>query len=544
MLRKRLIPLTGMALIVMLGLMIVPAQGATNTLPLTPEFWFQTSTFNAYSKDYTLQDYLIGSDGIIDMSFIAGLTAVKTHASVNFANGATVLESDSYFDDNIISPTFMNNTFNAGVASSATVVNEFATASKTTIGTASAKTSGAGGNAYWKFQAAWDANGDGDYADPTDKSHYPLIDSSAVFFYNARYHINASDATAYAELAFVFATTGSDYTIRVRFHETSGDAAWTDLDSTGENAATLNYYDTNYTSICGFLPVAEILDADAGDSPDLSGLKEGKITVYGGADKLHTVSAYNMAVLTQKPAFSDRDDEDKDFDIDAAAIFSSFIWDDTDFLATKVTEAATDSFDNTMPLAFDLETGFIPLVKFRKLQITGEFSCPPTYHKYVESVLVGSSYKTKLLMEFTTTGLNAFTGTASDYFSWTNVQFNVTLNDKDLPGTYQTFEDQLISFKVDGLEKEPTFDDAWDVTKDNVEVSFDLSDPSTTTGSKQEVIMLFMTKSYYSGEGGAGQPSTDNTFLMVVTVVVVVIVFGGVVIFVAKRKKDTGSIFG
>ncbi len=533
-------------LLILCGLIFAPVQGATNELPLTPEFWFQTSTLNAYSEDYSLQDYLIGSDGKIDMSFIAGLTAEKDYASVNFANGATIVESDPYFDDNIISTTFLNNTFNAGVYDAAKVQSietEFSTASKSTIGTGAAKTNDTSGNVYWLSDYYWDSNNDGDYADPTDKSHYPLIDTSATFFFSGRYHINASDATAYGEIAFTFATTGSDYTIRVRYWQKAGTTGWTDLDSTGENAATLNYYDANYTSISGFLPVNEIIDGDAGDSPDLQGLKSGKITVFGGADKLHTISVYNMAVLTQKPALSDRSDEDKDFDIDATAVFSTFIWDDTDFLATKVTEGATESYDNTMPLSFDLETGFTPLVKFRKLQITGEFSCPPTTFTK-GSVVSGSYYKTYLDMKFLTTGLNDFVGTATDYFSWTNVQFNVTLNDEDLPGTYQTFEDQLVVFKAAGLDQKSVFDDAWDVTSDDTEVSYDFPDPSTTTGAEQTCYMEFYTrKATPSGTGGAGVTTTDDTLILIVIVIVVVIALGGSSLFLLKRKKDKGSFF-
>ena len=66
-------------------------------------------------------------------------------------------------------------------------------------------------------------------------------------------------------------------------------------------------------------------------------------------------------------------------------------------------------------------------------------------------------------MEFTTTGLNAFIGTASNYFSWTNVQFNVTLND-DLLCDVQKSDYDIFIASAGCLQGGPSryFFDEWD----------------------------------------------------------------------------------
>lgn len=519
---------------------ILGVIGATNTLPLTPEFSFGGVTANFYSVDYDLNHPLISSNKRLDMGYIDGITAEKDFAYINLASGYTVLESDSYFTQ-IQSNTFINTTWDSSATAGATVksVTDLSSGSKSTIASANAITNATGGTGYWSNNLWYDY--DDDNVVDSNEKWYTQIDHQAILFVNYKSWHNASDATAYWQIAFIFETTGSDYSIIVKHAYTSGDSGWSDLDSSAENQATLTYYDANGTTIATILPVDEILDADLGDDPDLKGLKSTKITFFGGADKQHNIEIYNMAVFTQKPAFSDRLDDDIDWDIDASAIFSTFVWDDTDFLVTKVTEGTTESYDNTIDLKASVEDGATPLVKFRKLQLGGVFSMPPTTYSMSSSAISGG-YKTTMDMWFKTTGLYTYFSdtTTSNYFSWSTCQFNVTLGDDVLIGSYTGFENQIVSFYVDGVDKTTAFDDVWDVSSDDTEVQYDISDPNTSTGSQQQVKLIFNSRSSYSGSGGAGVTTSDNTLLLVF-IVGAVLLIAGIVVYKATRKKKKGK---
>jgi len=261
------------------------------------------------------------------------------------------------------------------------------------------------------------------------------------------------------------------------------------------------------------------------------------VKVFGGADKQHNIELYNAAVFTKIPALGDRGDDDGDYDIDAL-IFGTWMWDDNEYIATKCT--ATDTYDNTMPLRTVVDDGYETLVQFRKLQIAGIFSLEPTTYT-TTSTASGDYWNTRHDMWFVTTGLAGyFTGvTTSNYVSWTDVYFNVTVDDAYLPGTYQDFEDKLVLFEVDGIEKTENWRSTWDVTADGTEIHYDLTNPDADTGSQQEVDLVFKTIEDESGEGGVDVEAeeADNTILFIVFIGAGVLLVGFVIYRGTRKKK-------
>ncbi len=536
---KKLI-FTTSVMLTLLFMVFIPALAATDDeeIALNPELSFSATTVNFYNSQYDLNYYLIGSDHkTLDMGFIDGFTATKTDAYVNLADGYTVLESDDYFTQ-LQSSTLINNTWNAGTLSSAATVegidNELVSASKSTIASAQIQTNDTGGYVTWDQNLWYDYDSD----DVTDSGeyYYDQIDYQVVLYSNFKYYQNATDATGYAQLTWVFETTGSDYSINVNLKEATGAIAWSDVDASGENAATITYGECNGTSIATFLPVDEVLAIDLGDDPDIKGLKSVTAKLFGGADITHNLEIYNAAVFTKKPALGDRDDDDGDYDIDAT-IFGTWMWDDNEFIATKCT--ATDTYDNTMPLLAPVANDYETLVQFRKLQIAGIFSLEPTTYT-TTSTASGDYYDTRHDMWFVTTGLSDyFTGvTTSNYVTWTDVYFNVTVDDAYLPGTYKDFENKLVLFEVDGIDKTANWRSTWDVTADGTEIHWDMTNPDADTGSQQEIDLIFKTIEDESGIGGVDvEPEeADNTVMFIVMICGGVLLLG-FVIFRATRKK-------
>lgn len=537
---KKLIFVTSVVL-TLLFMGFMPALATTDVeIALNPELSFSGTTVNFFNSQYDLNHYLIGSDHkTLDMGFIEGFTAVKTDGYVNLADGYTVLESDDIFTQ-LQSPTLINNTWNAGTISDNALVeaidNELVSASKSTIAAAQIRTNDTAGYVTWD-QNLWYDYDDDDVVD-SGEMRYEQVDYSVVLYSNFKYWQNATDTTGYAQLTWVFETTGSDYSIEIILKEATGAIAWSNIDASGENKATITYGGCNGTSIAIFLPVDEVLAIDAGDDPDLIGLKSVTAKLYGGADKQHNLEIYNAAVFTKIPALGDREDDDGDYDIDGV-IFGTWMWDDNEFIATKCT--ATDTYDNTMPLRSPVIDGYETLVQFRKLQIGGIFSLEPTTYT-TTSDPSGNYFDTRHDMWFVTTGLgNYFTGvTTSNYVSWTDVYFNVTLDDAYLPGIYQNFEDQLILFEVDGHDKTENWRTDWDVTSDGTEIYFDMTNPNADTGSQQEVDLMFKTLADEEGEGGVDDVTpeeADNTVLFVVIICLGVLIVGFVIYRGTRKDK-------
>lgn len=536
---KKLILATSVLLVLMMVPFITTLAAEDEGIALNPELSFMVSTTNFYNSEYDLNHYLIGSDHkTLDMGFIDGITATKTDAYVNLADGYTVVESDDYFTQ-LQSSTLINNTWNAGTVSSAATVyevtSELVSASKSTIATGSATTNDTGGYVTWDQNLWYDY--DDDDVEDTGEMYYDQVDYQVVLYSNFKYYQNATDATGYGAIQWVFETTGSDYTIEVILQEATGAIAWSNVDASGENKATITYGECNGTSIATFLPVDEVLAIDLGDDPDIKGLKSVTAKVFGGADKLHTIEIYNAAVFTKKPALGDRGDDDGDYDIDAL-IFGTWMWDDNEFLATKCT--ATDTYTNELPLRNPVADEYTTLVQFRKLRITGTYSLDPTTYA-TTSTESGSNFETRHDMWFVTTGLaDYFTGvTTSNYFSFTDVYFNVTVDDAYLPGSYQDFEDKLILFEVDGIDKTENWRSDWDVTADGTEIYFDMTNPDADTGSQQEVDLVFLTLEDESGTGGVDVTAeeADNTILFIVLICAGTIIVGYVIYRATRKKK-------
>ena len=55
------------------------------------------------------------------------------------------------------------------------------------------------------------------------------------------------------------------------------------------------------------------------------------------------------------------------------------------------------------------------------------------------------------------------------------------------------YENNLYDFSWDGIDETENFRASWTTSTDDSEVQYDCTDPSTTTGSRQDVIMKYFT---------------------------------------------------
>jgi len=127
--------------------------------------------------------------------------------------------------------------------------------------------------------------------------------------------------------------------------------------------------------------------------------------------------------------------------------------------------------------------------------------------------------------------------TLSNVLTVSNWQFNCTMDDTILYDTTD-YENNLISFVLNNLDKKNTFKSAWEAATDDVEVQYDNADPSTTTGAYAEILMSYYTKIDY-GAGVVVTPSgevsqADNTTLIIV---IVVVAMAAVAIWYVKVRK-------
>lgn len=554
--RKYIGVLPLLVLILVLGMAVMPVQATNSATPLKAKHTFTGATLTAFDSDYHAKDFLIVSGNQIDLDkVVEGLVIPDDDVSVDLSE--TSLISDSAIDsDSDFSPTFINNTFNVGVESTAAhshVDAELSGSYADTRMDANVRfNTSAAQTVTWTSYLATDENGDGDYEDSADRHYRTSIGGSGqILYWNAMADWNVTDVDNYLKITWSFKTTGAnDYDVEIIQYTGSGDSAWSNVDSAGENKITLSLYDTDAEAIALMAGVNELLQIDLGDNPVISGLNELIVEVgTNNANAEVDVRINNFCVFTDFPAITDKTDNDDDWDIDGATGgLMSGVWDDNDFLVTAITEGGTESYDSTVPLRNKIETSPYAMLQDAKIiTFTGNFYYMPQDWS-ASSVSKEGYYETTSLWTFDTTILDDLQ-TPADVFSWTDTYYNMTLSESILFSDYDDFEDDLIAFELEGSDKVEDLRTLWDAAnEDDYKVAYDGTNPDSSTGSSYDFSITFNTDIAYDEEGGiAVTPSADNTLLIIGIGIVAIIGLAGLYAFVQwrqdkpkKRRKKRG----
>jgi len=532
--------------ILLFGMIVMPVQATGTTTPLKVKHTYTGATLTMFDSDYDSKDFTIVSGSQLDLDkVLEGMVLPDDDVSVNLAE--TSIMSDSAIDNEAdFSPTFINNTYNIGVESSAAdshVDSELSGAYADTRMDATVRfNTSAAQTVSWTSVMATDENGDGDYEDSADRHYRSSIGSSGqVIYWNAMADWNVSDADNYMKLTWSFKTTGAnDYDVEIIHYTGTGDSAWSNIDSSGENKITLSLYDTDAEAIALFAKISELLQMDLGDNPVLSGLNE--IIVEVGTNNAAAevdVRINNFCVLSDYPAITDGTDNDDDWDLDGTAGgLMDGLWDDNDFLCTAITEGANEAYDSTVALRGAIEVSPYAMLQDAKIiQFTGNVYVFPTEWS-VDSDSADTGFSTVELFTFDSTQLDDFSSIGS-VFTWTDTYYNMTLTESVLVSGYEDFEDDLLAFEMEGTDKVEDLRTLWDAADDdNYKVAYDGTNPDSTTGSSYDFSLTYNSDTDLTSSGGvavAAAPA-DNTLLFVGIAAVVLLVGAYIVIRVRQDK--------
>jgi hypothetical protein len=533
-------------LVLVIGLGVMPVQATNNATPLKAKHTFTGATLTAFDSDYHAKDFLIVSGNQIDLDkVVEGLVIPDDDVSVDLSE--TSLISDSAIDsDSDFSPTFINNTFNVGVESSApdSLIDAELSGSyadtqmnaEVTFNTSGVET------VTWSSVLATDENGDGDYEDSADRGYRTSIGGSGqILYWNAMADWNVSDADNYMKLTWSFKTTGSsDYDFEIIHYTGSGVSGWSNVDSSGENKITLSLYDTDEEHIALMAGINELLQMDLGDNPVISGLNELIVEVgTNNAGAEVDVRINNFCVFSDYPAITDKTDNDDDWDLDAGGVdIMTGLWDDNDFLVTQITGGATEAYDSTVPLRNKIETSPYAMLQDAKIItfVGNMYYLPSEWSVSSSSATVG--YTTTELWTFDTTIMDDLQ-TPSDVLSWTDTYYNMTLSESILVSDYEDFEDDLTAFEFEGTDKVEDLRTLWDsANEDDYKVAYDGTNPDSSTGSSYDFSITYQTDLAYSEEGGvAVTPAGDNTLLIIGIGIVAIVGLAGLYAFVQWRQQ-------
>lgn len=528
----------------MLGLVVMPVQATGTTTPLKVKHTYTGVTATFFDSDYNSRDYAIVSGNQLDLDkFLDGMVLPDDDLSVNLAE--TSLMSDSAIDNSAdFSPTFINSTFNTGVESNATattVDSELSGSYSDTRMDATVRFDWAElETVSWTSVLATDENGDGDYEDSADRGYRTSIGKSGqILYWNAMADWNTTDVDQYMKLTWSFKTTGAnDYDVEIIHYTTTGDSAWSNIDSAGENKITLSLYDTDAEAIALFAGIDELQQMDLGDNPVISGLNELIVEVgTNDEDAQVDVRINNFAVLSDYPAITDKSDNDDDFDLDGATGgLMDGVHDDNDFLCTVITEGANEAYDSTVVLKNAIETSPYAMLQDAKIiQFTGNLYVMPTDWA-VASAKEGSYYETTETFTFDSTDLDDFQ-TIANVFTWTDTYYNMTLSEAILVSGYEDFEDDLISFEMEGTDKVEDLRSLWDAADDdNYKVAYDGTNPDSTTGSSYDFELVYNSDADLSGSGGIGVTPTTDISGIIIILILAVAVLGGAFLFIRSRQ--------
>lgn len=506
-------------------------MGASAT-PISSEYSLAISYFSPYSEDFKLDDVLI-QDNIVDLMFLKlekDSTKLDLASSVFESNFQTITGNSEY------SETVTNTTYNAGVSDGMTINTEATANSAETLVTfkGTSNATAVAQYAYARSMMAWDSNDDGDYIDSGDKAYLPH-DENVKYLINFQMDTDSTDDDTYGSAKLVFqTTTATDYTVHIKGVEGAGDSGW---DLTTANGATFAFYDADDTSMVITIPLANVLDEDS-ESVSILGLDYIELYSYVDiASKYVQCELRNAAIFTNYPALTDSADDDDDFDFRNSAGIVANAHDDMDRLFTTITEGGTEAYDNSMELNSDIESEINLFSDARYLYFTGVISMEPTQAGYSSSdTETAAKFLTSEQLIFDTRAIDDLEALAN-ILSVSNWQFNCTMDDSIMHDTTD-YENNLVSFIVDDLEKKNTFKSAWESAADDDEVQYDIADPSSTTGAYTEIDLEYYTKIDY-GAGVVVTPTgevsqADNTTLIIVIVVVAV---GAVSIWYFRLRK-------
>ncbi len=519
--------------ILLVGLAVVPVSGAYTTTPSKVVHTFTGATLTLFDSDYNSRDFCIVSGSQLDLDkIVEGIVLPDDDLSVDLSE--TSLVGDSAIDsESDFSATFINNTYNAGVESSAPdshVDSELSGAYADTRMDASVRFNTSGVETVsWTSLLATDENGDGDYEDSADRHWRTSIGKSGqIIYWNIMADWNVSDTDNYLKLTWSFKTTGAnDYDVEIIHYTGTGDSAWSNADSSGEDKITLSLYDTDAAHVALAASIDELLQMDLGDNPVISGLNE--LIVEVGTDHANAevdVRINNLCVFSDYPAVTDNTDNDDDYDLDGATGgLMTGVHDDNDFLITAITEGGTETYDSTVVLYEKIETSpYTMPVEAKIITFTGNFYYYPTEWD-IDSTAEGSNWETTEVFTFDTTSFDDFQ-TMSNVLSWTDTYINMTLSQNVLVSGYEDFEDDLVSFDLEGTDKVEALRTLWDAADDDeYKVAYDTTNPDTSTGSSFDYELVYLSDNDLTDSGGiAAQPAADNTLALIGVGIVVIIV--------------------
>lgn len=468
-------------------LVVQPASAKAPT-PSQAEASIVLTYYSPYNTDYKIADPLI-TDYTVDLMFLEGIrddTVLSLGCSVWESNLAVITANAEYSD------TMGNNTWDAGTVDGMTINTEAACNSAETLITFKATNNGSSVAQYAQTYSyfAWDSNDDGDYVDSADKGHLPH-DENVWITVNNEMTIEGTDAQSYSLVDVVLETTsGTDYTISIKYWYTAGDSGW---DFSTGNGATLEFFDCSGIPIVTTLPIADILDADSGEAVNVIGTDYYRQYLYQDvASEYIQNELKNIAYFTSMPAATDNSDGNNNWDFDSTDEYFTGI-DQTDYLYTVVTQDSTDTYDSDQELLADWSDVITTKVKARYLYFTGTMAMYPSPHSYgSQSTTTPAKYLTTETLQFDTREINDLTSLAN-VLAWSTWQFNVTLEDTNCMWDCDHYENNLYDFSWDGIDETENFRASWTTSTDDSEVQYDCTDPSTTTGSRQDVIMKYFT---------------------------------------------------
>ena len=547
--KKKLISIVPFALILMM-MVATPVQAAGTTTPLKVKHTYTGSTLTFFDSDYNSKDYCIVSGNQLDLDkILEGLVFPKDDVLVDLTE--TSIKSDSAIDNEAdFSPTFINNTYNTGVESAAAqsiVDSELSGAYADTRMDATVRWDTATAQTVtWTSYMATDENADGDYEDSADRHYRTSIGNSGqVLFWNAMADWNVSDADQFMKLTWSFKTTGAnDYDFEIIHYTTTGDSAWSNIDSSGENKITLSLYDTDGVHIALFAKIDELLQMDLGDNPVISGLNELIVQVgTNDNDSQVDVRINNFAVLSDYPAITDGTDNDDDWDLDGTAGgLMDGVHDDNDFLCTQIVEGANEAYTETVALRNTIETSpYAMLQDAAIITFTGNPYVMPTEWDVDSDEVSGQSYfETTETFTFDSTQLDDFQ-TIANVFTWTDTYYNMTLTQAVLVNDYEYFEDDLLVFEMEGTDKVEELRALWDAADDdNYKVAYDGTNPDSTTGSSYEFELTYYSDSDLTDSGGVAvstDDGSDATTLILFGVLAIIILSGAFIVIKSRQDK-------
>jgi hypothetical protein len=509
---------------------------ATSDTPVDSELDVQLTYFSPYNSEYKLADSLI-TGNTVDMLFLEGL---RTNTKLDL--GKSVWEStfSTVANNNEYSLTMGNNTYDTATSDGMTVNTQATANSAETLITFKATTNASAVAQYAQALSyfSWDGNDDGDYADTADR-HYLPHDENIFLVINNEMTTDGTDAQTYSTIEIVLETTTStDYSIILKYWYTSGDSGW---DYSTSNGATLEFFDCSGIPVVTTVDVAGVLEADTGESHNILGTDYIKQYLYEDvASKYVQNELKNIGYYSSMPAFTDKTDDNSNWDFDGSDEYFTGI-DATDYLFTVITQSTTDTYDSSQEFLIDQSGTISTIIPARYLYFSGVMAVYPMASSSWSSgsAIVSGKYLTTESLVFDTREINDLDSLAN-VLSVSTWKFNTTLED-EVMWDKTNYENNIVSFTWDGIDNFQTFKTAWTTSTDDSEVQFDSADPSTTTGSLQNVVLSYYTDEAYSAvvvsatpDGGTvSTASQDNSQTIVILALIV-----GLGIGVWYWKKD------